>query len=75
MNKKAQIGLIGRFAVFIFIFIIFLMFVPMIWETAGILKPDCDISYTFLCFVNDATLPLIGIVFLFLGIKYFKGEL
>jgi hypothetical protein len=67
---------IGRFIMTLFIFLCLLALAPMLYSGIVFMKGNllCSESYSFICFVGDAMLPLLAIVILSMLIGFIKGR-
>lgn len=80
MKNKGQIQsglhLIVRFALFLFALIVTIMFVYPIFSVSQFVGSDmsCSESFTFMCFVNYAVLPIVFILVILLLIKFLVGD-
>lgn len=78
MNKRGMapnIHIIGRFILFIFVLVILFMFVSPIFDVSSVVRSEmgCSETFTFMCFVAMAALPLLFIIVLSLILKYLLG--
>jgi len=75
MNNKGQYA-IARFIIVLFIFLCLLGLSPMLYSAIQSSKTSlsCDATYTygFICFVEDAALPIMAIILLAMLIGFLK---
>jgi hypothetical protein len=69
-------NVVGRFIMVLFIFLCLLALSPMLFSGIQYMKTQqlCSLSYTFLCFIGDAMLPVLLLVILSMLIGYLKGR-
>lgn len=62
MNKRGNI-MIARFVIMLFVFLVFLGLSPLLMSgiTFSTNSLGCSESYGLICFIVDASLPIIGI--------------
>jgi len=73
MNSKGQYA-IARFIIVLFIFLCLLGLSPMLYSAIQSSKTSlsCDATYGFICFVEDAALPIMAIILLAMLIGFLK---
>jgi hypothetical protein len=61
MNKKGNA--IFKFMLMVFVFLLFLGLSPMLASSIGFSTDSmsCDVDYTLICFIVDASLPILGV--------------
>lgn len=74
--ELAESNSIGRFIMTLFIFLCLVALSPMLYSGVVFMKGTlaCSVSYSFLCFVGDAVLPILGVVILSMMIGFLRGR-
>lgn len=81
-DKKGQIYnyfnafMLARFTLFIFLIVILYLFITPVFYVARETQKsmDCASTFTFMCFIAYATLPVLFIIVMALSLKYLVGE-
>jgi hypothetical protein len=74
MNKKGSL-MIARFIIVLFIFLVFLGLSPMLngaINSAQEIGLGCSDDYTLICFIADASLPIMALILLTMLIGFLK---
>ena len=73
MNKRGQLQ-IARFIVMLFIFLVFLGLSPLLNSAINVGQEglSCSTDYTTICFIADASLPIMALVLLAMLIGFLK---